>query len=75
MVETMLKALRTDLEMPGKIGVQILDQGDAVAVWNNESLLVVLFPTGDTLNRVSFDFWCHQKFLRKFKYSAIYVQF
>lgn len=53
MVEKMLKALRMDLELGGKIGVQILDQGDAVGVWYNESLSVVLFPTGDTLPKVS----------------------
>jgi hypothetical protein len=54
MVETILKNLRTSMDMEGKLDVDILDQGDAVGAWYNSSLLVVLFPTGDTLPKVWF---------------------
>lgn len=52
MIETMLKTLRADLEMGGKIDVKVLDQGDAVGTWFNEDLFVVIFPTGETLPKV-----------------------
>ena len=52
MIETMLKTLRADLEMGGKLNVKVLDQGDAVGTWYNEDLFVVIFPTGETLPKV-----------------------
>lgn len=48
----MLKSLRTELDMEGKLDVKVLDDGDAVGVWYNADLLVALFPTGDTLPEV-----------------------
>ena len=52
MVESINKSLRTALGFEGKLQVEILDQGDAVGAWYNDSLLVVIFPTGDSITRV-----------------------
>ena len=52
MVETVAKGLRDELGMDGRLEVEILEQGDAVGAWYNDSLLVVIFPTADVLNQV-----------------------
>jgi hypothetical protein len=52
MVESIVKDVRSSLDMGGKMAVEILDQGDAVGAWYNEDMLIVVFPTGDTITKV-----------------------
>lgn len=52
MLEQLLSTVSKSLELEGEFKAKVLDDSDAVAAWTNGSVEAVLFPTGDTLNRV-----------------------
>eukprot|EP00963_Diacronema_lutheri_P010348 scaffold1019_cov338-Pavlova_lutheri.AAC.25 len=53
MVEGILKELKKDEGLSGSLAVDVLDEVDAVGVWCNETMLAVLFPTAEVLQKVA----------------------
>ncbi len=52
MVESILKGLKSMLELQGPLQASIWDQGDAVGAWVGDKLVAVVFPTPVTLPQV-----------------------
>ena len=52
MVETLLKKLKVQPGLEGRMNAEILDDGDAVGAWSSDKILAVIFPTAETLNKV-----------------------
>lgn len=52
LVESILKELKKEEGLEGKLIPRILDDGDAVAVWEGDNISCVLLPTAETLKEV-----------------------
>lgn len=51
-VEQLLRSVGKDMELETPFTFKILDDSDAVVAWQQDTILAVLFPTGDTLREV-----------------------
>lgn len=51
-VEQLLRAVGKDMELSTPYSFKILDDSDAVVAWEQDTVLAVLFATGDTLRQV-----------------------
>jgi hypothetical protein len=52
LVEQILKEVKAMDGFGGKMDARILDQGDAVGLWENEAFGAVIFPTAESLGEV-----------------------
>lgn len=51
-VEQLLRSVGKDMELETPFSFKILDDSDAVVAWQQDTILAVLFATGDTLREV-----------------------
>ena len=49
LVEALLRQLKTEQRLEGRVTPEWLDESDCVAAWQSERLAAVLFPTADSL--------------------------